>query len=380
MAEAAQVHQPAPEPVNTSPAAPANTDISQLPVTPGGITAHWLSSVLKTKINSIEITKIIWGTASKALVTISYDDHAGDDAGQGVGRPTHICIKGTFDPALVEQVPFIVSMYQREVDFFNRLAPTLEHMTLPKTLWAGHTSKQGIVIMEDLTARGLAFCNTKEDWPVSRVLLGVEQLAALHAKAWGAQAADYPWLTSSYESALFSLVQNYDVITRSPGRPEIPEGLMDQKRVEAAMRKAYRSRNPKFECIVHGDAHIGNTYLENGEPRFIDFQLVMVWSAFHDVAYFVSGALSIEDRRAHEWEIVEHYLKSLHKLGGPSFSSKDEEVTIEYRMSLIAGIGWIVCPTSFQSLEMISPMCVRHAMALDDHKTLELIESLPDIE
>ncbi|KAI5925104.1 kinase-like domain-containing protein [Camillea tinctor] len=356
---------------------PSKPGSSELPVTPKGITASWLSSVLGAKIKSIDITKIIWGTASKALVTVTYDDGAGQDA----DRPTHICVKGTFDPSVVEQAPFIVTMYQKEVDFFNILAPTLDHMKLPKVLWAGHSPKQGIVIMEDLAAQGLVFCDTKQDWPVSRVRQGVEQLAALHARTWGADPADYPWAASGYEAALLTLVQNYDAITRSPGRPQLPEGLRSRARVEAAMRKAYKAKSPRFRCVVHGDAHIGNTYLEaGGAPRFIDFQIVMVGSAFHDVAYFVSGALSVEDRRAHEWEVVDHYLDTLHRLGGPAFSSKDEEVRGEYLKCMIVGVGWILCPTSFQSLDMINPMCVRHATALDDHKVLELIESLPDVE
>ncbi|KAI1632375.1 kinase-like domain-containing protein [Biscogniauxia mediterranea] len=362
-------------------------EFSELPVTPEGITASWLSSVLGVKIKSIEITKIIWGTASKALVTVTYDDDGDDDgdgakdARQAVGRPTHICIKGTFDPFFVQQAPFIIAMYQREVDFFNLLAPALDHIELPRVLWAGHTPQQGIVIMEDLAVRGLVFCDTRQDWPVARVLEGVEQLAALHAKTWGAEPADYPWATSSYEVALLALVQHYGAIIHSPGRVAVPESLQSQARVEAAMRKAYRCQNPKFRCIVHGDAHIGNTYLgEGGRPRFVDFQLAMIWSAFHDVSYFASGALSVADRRAHEWEIVDHYLATLHKLGGPSFSSQDEEVRTEYRMSMIVGVGWLVCPTSFQSLDMINPMCVRHATALYDHKTLELIESPPEVD
>ncbi|KAI0595476.1 kinase-like domain-containing protein [Biscogniauxia sp. FL1348] len=365
----------------STPSVPLNKpEFSELPVTPEGITASWLSGVLGVKIKSIEITKIIWGTASKALVTLTYDD---EDAGQAVSRPTHICIKGTFDPSFVQQAPFVIALYQREVDFFNRLAPTLDHVELPRVLWAGHTPQQGIVIMEDLAAQGVVFCDTRQDWPVARVLQGVEQLAALHAKTWGASPAAYPWATPGYEAALLALVQDYDAIVRSPGRVAIPESLQSRERVEAAMRKAYRCKNPRFRCVVHGDAHIGNTYLaaaEGGRPRFVDFQLVMVWSAFHDVAYFISGALSVADRRAHEWDIVDHYLATLHKLGGPSFSSQDEEVRTEYRVSMIVGVGWLVCPTAFQSLDMVNPMCTRHATALDDHKTLEVIESLPDVD
>ncbi|KAI1815718.1 kinase-like domain-containing protein [Poronia punctata] len=347
-----------------APAAP------QLPSVVDEVTAEWLSSVLGTQIKSLERTRELPGTATKLYVTTVTDE-----------GEKKLCLKGGFNPAFIKQMPWIVMIYQREVEFFNRIAPLLENMELPKSWWAKHTPTQGIVVMDDLAARGCEFGNPVETWPVDRVREGVEQLAALHAKTWGVKPADYPWLTSDYDQAILTMMQTFGAVTHGPDRPKIDEYLLDQERVTAALKKHYASRNPRFQCLLHGDAHLGNTYLDGGKPRFLDWQMIHIGSALHDVAYYIAGALTIEDRRAHEWEILDHYLVTLVKLGVPAEvagNSQDPELRNEYRKSFLAGIGWIMCPYEMQPRECVHAMAVRYAAALDDHKVLELLESLPE--
>ncbi|KAI0860466.1 kinase-like domain-containing protein [Xylaria cubensis] len=362
--------RPADIPVGKNPLhnQPIKPSAPILPAIPDEVTPEWLSSVLGLKVKSVKRTNELPGTATKIFVT------AGNDDGE---KP--LCVKGGFNPAFIQQMPWIVMIYQREVEFFNRIAPKLKDMELPQAYWAGHTPSQGIVVMEDLAARGCQFGNPVETWSVDRVRAGVEQLAALHAKTWGVQPADYPWLTSDYDQALLTLMQTYETVVNGADRPPVHPYLKDQERVTEVLKKHYRSRNPKFQCLLHGDAHLGNTYLDNGAPRFLDWQMIHIGSAFHDVSYFIAGALTIEDRRAHEWEIVDHYLAMLAKYGvKDNLKSTDEDLRNEYRKSFLAGIGWIMCPYEMQPKNCVHSMAVRYATALDDHKTLMLVESLPE--
>jgi hypothetical protein len=268
-------------------------------------------------------------------------------------------------------------IYQRECDFYNHVAPKLDDMKLPRCWWASHNATQTILVMDDLHALGCCFGNPVETWTVTRVLAGVEQLAALHAKTWHVQAADYPWLTSDYDQAILTLMETYDTVVKGPDRPKIQDYLKDQQRVTAVLKKHYALRNPKFRCLLHGDSHTGNTYLVDGAPRFLDWQMVHIGSAFHDLAYFIGAALTVEDRRAQEWCIVEHYLRKLQKFGVKTLFTS-EEVMNEYKKSFLAGIGWIVCPYEMQVKECVYPMALRYASALHDHNVLELVESLPE--
>ncbi|KAI1117394.1 kinase-like domain-containing protein [Nemania sp. NC0429] len=340
----------------------------QLPSITDEISPEWLSSVLGRRVKSISRTTELPGTATKLYVTVKTD-----------GEDKRLCIKGGFNPAFIQQVPWIVMIYQREVEFFNRIAPSLKNMDLPQSYWAGHTPTQGIVIMEDLAARGCQFGNPVETWPVERVCAGVEQLAALHAKTWGVRPADYPWLTSDYDQAILALMKTYSAVVNGPDRPPVPKYLRDQERVTAVLNKHYRSRNPNFQCLLHGDAHLGNTYLDKGAPRFLDWQMIHIGSAFHDVSYFIAGALTIEDRRAHEWAIVDHYLNTLRKLGVRDYQKSSHlELCNEYKKSFLAGVGWLMCPYEMQPRDCVHAMAVRYAAALDDHKVLELVERLPE--
>lgn len=354
------------------PKAAENFD-SMLPAVPEDIVARWLTHVLRHQARTMEVTKIVHGTASKVFVKVVYDD----DNASTANRPELLCIKGGFDPNIKAQYAWIVNIYFREVEFFNRVAPKLAHISLPKSHWAGHNGiDQGIVIMEDLNAQGCEFGDPAEPWPVSRVLAGVEQLAALHAGTWNARAEDYPWLTAHYDQAILSLMETYDAVVLSDDRPSGIHGyLKDQTRMTAVLKKHYRSRNPKFQCLVHGDPHTGNTYIVEGQPRFLDWQIIHIGSAFHDVAYFIGGALTVEDRRAHEMEILDVYLEKLATYGGPTFLSSQEDLLDEYRKGFLAGVGWIMCPYVMQPREQVQAMAVRYAVALDDHKTIELVES-----
>lgn len=317
------------------------------------------------------------GTASKVFATIVYDD----DSTSETSRPKFLCIKGGFGPKIKAQYPWIVNIHFREADFFSRVAPKLAHISIPKSYWAGHNGvDQGIIIMDDLAVQSCKFGDPSKSWSVSQVLTGVEQLAALHAGTWNAREENYPWLTALYDQAILSLMETYDAVVLSDDRPAgIHDYLKDQERMTAVLKKHFRSRNPKFQCMVHGDPHTGNTYFQD-QPRFLDWQIIHIGSAFHDVAYFIGGALVIEDRRAHEMEVLDPYLEILTTFGGPAFSSSQKDVLDEYRKSFLARVGWIMCPYVMQPREHVHAMAVRYAAALDDHKTIELVQSLSDAE
>lgn len=235
--------------------------------------------------------------------------------------------------------------------------------------------------MDDLNALGAEFGEPVNAWPVERVLAGVEQLAGLHAGTWGVKHSDYPWADPEfYDTIMFALCSRWDDLIRAPHRPSLPEIVKDEARIRAALKKHFKSRNPRFRCLVHGDSHIGNTWIYEGAPRFLDWQTVQVGSAFHDVAYFVSGSLTVEDRRANEMRILDHYLSALARFGGPNLSRDDEEVMNEYRKSMLAGYNWILAPYELQTEGRVRIMSERHSTALIDHETVELIESLPDVE
>ncbi|KAI1418483.1 aminoglycoside phosphotransferase [Hypoxylon sp. FL1857] len=346
----------------------------ELPLLPGEVTARWLESKLGHKIRSVSMTRTIFGTGSKLFFSIEYADEVADPA----SRPTHICVKGVFDPAMVAAQPWTLSLVQREAEFFGRIAPTIKHMGYPRGWWGGKTDKQGIAIMSDLTHEGCTFPSDSASYPLRNALDGAAQIAGLHAQFWGKSQEDYPWIWNNYDPAMTAIVEPWDSVVREPGRPKLPEYLMDGARVKRAQEKYYAKRNPKFRTLLHGDTHLGNVYFTaEGDTRFLDWSAYHFASCFHDLVYFMSSILTIEDRRAHEMEVLDHYLETLHRLGGPKLDRNDEELMTEYKRSYLTNIIWPVCGYDLQSKERVDAFTERTIAAWVDHKVIEVIEAQP---
>src|SRR6266511_144352 len=49
----------------------------------------------------------------------------------------------------------------------------------------------------------------------------------------------------------------------------------------------------------------------DNRPAFVDWQLVQRGPWYIDVGYHVASALTVEDRRRHEADLVRHYLENL---------------------------------------------------------------------
>lgn len=353
----------------------------QLFAVPSEITPEWLGSALGHKIKSIEHTRAIWGTGSKLFYTIAYSDDD-DEMATTSKRPAHVCIKGVFDPDMIASQPWVVNGAQREADFFSKLAPALENGTsiiFPKGWWGGTSDKQGISIMDDLSKSDCTFPPEVASYPVDKVMQGVEQLAGLHARYWGQSEADHPWIWNNYDGALKFLCLPWDETVRAPGRPKLPADLMDGKRFHEALDRYFAERNPRFRTLLHGDTHIGNVYFTAGDGiGFLDWSAFHFGSCFHDIVYHMTAMLTVEDRRARELEILDHYLDTLHRLGGPRFDRhKDPEVMREYRRSFMTNAIWLICPYGLQSKERVDMLCERAVAAYEDHKVLDVILGQP---
>ncbi|KAK3301839.1 duf227 domain-containing protein [Chaetomium strumarium] len=383
-----------------------------MPNTAEEVTLEWLRSIFNdATISSFTITQQrLFDSASKLYITLSYnDDNDNDNDSLNNNKPRHILLKGGFNPAMFAVLGYkdlLVRVFTREVDFFTHyvsstlsLSPSPPHSSnrlhLPKVWWAAASADQAILAMEDLTRSGHAFGDPTRTYSAASCRRGVEQLAALHVSTWGwkADSGDgdgdgdgdegegeqgHPWLAvPMYDTTMRALLAMWDEQVLGEGRPPLPGVIRDDRGKTARALEAYfATRNPRFCSLLHGDPHSGNTYHpvnDETDVRFLDWQIVHVGSVFHDVAYFVVGMLAVEDRRKHEWEVVEHYLKALAECGGPAFGCDDPEVRIEYRKAQMTGLGWILTPYAMQKKERVMAMVERYAAAIVDHKTIELL-------
>ena len=202
--------------------------------------------------------------------------------------------------------------------------------------------------------------------------------AAWHAATWNYPPDRHPWLTVGNQilgaatDQLFS-EEHWYAHTADPGTVTIPEPFSDRARLEAAERALFRLQAQSTHALSHGDAHIGNTYLDpSGQPSFYDWQTFCLAPPLDDASYFIAGAMTTDDRREHEQDLLRHYLSALASHGVPAPAWNEAWLT--YRSYLVHGFFWAVLPTAWQPVECSVPMAERYIAAMQDHNSLELLE------
>ncbi len=94
--------------------------------------------------------------------------------------------------------------------------------------------------------------------------------------------------------------------------------------------------------LVHGDFRLDNLLFKNDDCVVVDWQTVQWGPAMLDAAYFLGGSLNVEDRRAHEEELVRIYYDGLLADGVSNFSW--EQCWQEYRRQVFWGLAMVIVP------------------------------------
>jgi hypothetical protein len=274
-------------------------------------------------------------------------------------RVNHYCAKASLDAM---GAPL-------EVEFYNVVAPRLD-IRRPGVHYAAIDGAASIIVMDDIVALGGRFMNPHVPLTQATVHDTLAELAGLHGQTWGlSRVADIPWLGWGLER----FVKMHD----APGL----QRLLDDGRAEGFAAEICSGENLMaalreqlalgVTCMLHGDTHTGNVYIDpEGRGCFFDFEVVQTGHWAQDVAYHLGTALSIEDRRAHEEELVRFYLAELasHGAPAPTFDAGWDM----YRRSFGYGyLLWVI--TMIRGRDEVLQHMPRLGAALTDHQTYRLL-------
>lgn len=335
--------------------------------------ASWLEHALAkwgndVKIEDLLVRKVDRGTGTKVLVSATYAQASEPD-----GPPPELCIKaGGFEG---DMAGFNLAVaFQREADFFEHLAPSLE-LALPRCWYAATDVEggRGIIVMDDLAAAGCRFGEPTEPWKPDLVARGLEVLAKLHAATRGARPADHAWIGRAIPIREVGKVMidapYWEAHFASEAAPPMPDDLLDRACVQRAFLRMWELQDQEPTCVLHGDPHLGNTYVvPDGAPAFLDWQGTCIAPALDDATYFIAGALTTQDRRAHERDMLNHYLGALAAAGGERLSP--DHAWLQYRRNQLHGLLWATTSPRMQPIERIHAMAQRHIAAIEDLETL----------
>lgn len=340
-------------------------DALRLPLAIDEITPAWLTAALGVRRPGVEVTgtevdRVVHGSATKIRLRLTYAP------GRDAGLPSTMWCKGGFEGDLARQSP----AYAREVFVYREVLPALS-IDPPDSYFAGVDpgSGQAIVLLEDLLERGVTFATATVPLRPEVVAAALDTQAAYHAVWWGRpelEAIRAPVDVLGEAMASYMSAEHWDHCLALPRAVGVPDELRDRERVIAAALAVWEADVGEAECLLHGDPHVDNLYIEpDGSACFLDWQTAKPGRWVHDVAYFMVGALGVADRRAHERDLLAHYLD---RLAGRGVTAPTvDEAWAAYRRQLVYGLMWVVCPEGAQPEAVIGAQASRFAAALVDH-------------
>ena len=315
-----------------------------IPEGPGGYTAEWVRGAL-TEAGAP-------GAAN--LAAIAVDERFADDRGIG-GQVVRVRL--SYAPGATPDAPASIvakmpsayedtrrggaflSLPERELRFYRELSADVPFRTA--RCWYADIDGDGdnfVLLLEDLGA--LPDGDDEVGATPEAAARVIEDAAALHAAWWRSpRFAALPWLPPFDVRALLwqrnfatAWRSRRDAVARLLPPELLPLGEALTRRLAASSLRLGR-RPP---TLLHGDLRLDNLFFPPDAEQpiaAVDWSNLSAGPGAYDLAYFLSMALSPEERRARERDLLRRYLDALAARGVDEASF---EATFEdYRLSFL---------------------------------------------
>jgi hypothetical protein len=364
----------------------------RIPLTPEEFDVTILEKLIQTKypdvqLNSIALVDAALSSEGEERVStagrITFDVFFKN--GGAMNLPKRLMVK-------VARPEFIdIPLYENEVNIYTRLGDEL-FMKTPRCFggFRDHESLSFGLVLEDLRTTNVTFVNVLSKFRAEDTAALLEQLALLHAPYWESPRFndDLDWIqphTSGPIHDLFSqekggvhFLIDHEIATHQFKR-ELLESIGESPKSLAEQVARVQRHQANLPCtLLHGDAHVGNTYkTQNGERGYLDFQLSAHGFCMHDVSYTIVTSLAVQDRRQYEMNLINGYRERLIELGVHTPPSLDM-LFEEYRRAMAWNlyIGWLTSPTENYGWEITVGNLIRLATAYRDLDSAKAIAAL----
>jgi hypothetical protein len=307
------------------------------------------------------------GTSSRAVLALTYGAGGGPATvfAKTKGGPLRRLFQWMTDNAFIE----------------GRLA--LSGAALPiehPTFYAGVVDRwrlNDMVVMDDVTLRGAVLNDATRPLSVEEVADGLRGLARLHSRHWGFHDPErhgLGWVRPCRAHPTFRFLVRLGCTRGIPRlRAHLPEPIADlgPGGMIGYWRRHISAVQQGPQTLLHGDAHVGNTYtLPDGALGFYDWAVVRRGHWSFDVGYFIISALDIADRQAHAPELVEVYRRALDVPEAERPSRED--AWQRFRMSTPYGLAiWVTtgAEDGYQDPEICQNLAARFGQAFLDLDT-----------
>ena len=337
--------------------------------TADGITAEWLGSVLGAQgLELVGVEAIGTGQMSESY-RVRYC--------RPQGERESVVVKLAATDQNSRDVGVNLGVYLREITFYRELRDRIDGAgTLAEWHLAEQDPEEGwfTLVLEDIEdgVQGdqIAGCGP------AQARLAMVALARIHAPVFGDLAlAATEWLNQPNplnQALLSGLLPSF--LERYRGRIASEHVEVCERFVASADAWEADQRPPLG--LVHGDYRLDNILFHNEACTVVDWQTLGWGPVMRDAAYFIGGALPVEERRAHEASLLRAYYDELlaHGVAGFSWEQCREEYRRQCFLLLVMTIApAMVVERTERGDDMFMAVLERAAEMAIDLNALELL-------
>ena len=298
------------------------------------LTPAFLSQALGAPVLDVDITMVGTGQMGDCLRLVpSYES-------EGAG-PASLVAKLPSGDENSRAAAAAVRAYEIEVSFYRHLQNELRVRT-PQCYYASLDldTNEFVLLLEDI--RGgrqgdqLAGCSP------DRAAVAVAELTGLHAPRWGDTTLErYDWLHRSTEAnagMLAAIVQSVYPGFLERYSDRLPADVLALSEPVVASLNELDADRPRPWTVAHNDYRLDNLLFGEGDADpvvVVDWQTCVYGPGISDLAYFIGGSLSVEDRRAYERDLVRDYHERMQAAG---VALAWDDLWAQYRRYTVAGL------------------------------------------
>ena len=286
-------------------------------------------------------------------------------------------------------VALAFDIYRREVLFYRDVA-ALTPAATPEVYFAEIDGPEHFVLLlEDMSHYRLG--DQIEGCAAHDAQLCMVELGELHASFWN--DVDRPvleFIPYLYPSNHATALQQGSAIGWDQMVAVFGSVIPDHVR---AIKDRYLAAVPRMQewmtsaplTVAHGDFRMDNLFFGtapgDAPVAALDWQGVLREKAVADLAYFLSGSLPIEERRAHERDLIAKWHETLVHGGVAGYSAEqaweDYRRAILYVWTIVVVIAGTLDPSNERGRAWMTHMVDRAVTAIDD---LDVFALLPEFE
>ena len=342
-----------------------------LPIDVESLTPAFVETALSARhpgvrVAGVEVLGEQGATNHHVRLGITYDEQTGAPA-------TLFCKMASLDAGHRAAIGS-TGMGLREARFYSDVAESVAMRTPTSYFSAADADGAFVLLLEDLAASGCSMSDGIWCIPPDLAMGALTDLAHLHVQFEDAARinAIRPWVMSDPTGSIdFTRGMLRHVIDAN--REILSESYVAIGEMYIADPQAviglWQTGN---QTLIHGDAHIGNLFLDGSRVGFLDWGLTTIMSPMRDVSYFLSMSMTPDDRRTNEHALLEHYLAARTALGGSPIGIDEawDAIRLHSGYTVLASFLSLVPPYNGPELFAFSEAFrARATTVLDDHDT-----------